>query len=73
MENEDFLVRFGKRIRHLRNAKGISQEALGLEVDLEQTYISDIERGVRNVGVRSVHAIATALGVTMAELFQGVE
>ena len=73
MENDRLLILFGQRVRDLRKANGMSQEALGLEVDLEQAYISDIERGLRNVGLKSVHAIAHALGVTLAELLEGVD
>ena len=72
MDESDILIRFGERIRTLRKQKGLSQEALGLETDLEQTYISDIERGARNISLRNIYAIADALGVTLSQLFDGL-
>ena len=69
----DVLTAFGARLRALHKARGMSQEALGLETGLEQPYVSDIERGTRNVSLRNLHAIACALGVTLAELFEGIE
>jgi len=48
---ENIRVRFGKRIRELRQARGWSQETLGFESDLDRTYISGIERGLRNVSL----------------------
>lgn len=67
-----FLVRFGRRVRELREAKGLSQEAFAEECGLDRTYISGIERGKRNVGVENVKVIANALGVTMSRLFEGL-
>jgi len=68
----DVLVRFGKRVRDLRTANGLSQEDLAERCDLDRTYISGIERGRRNVGLRNVAAIAASLGVSLAQLFEGV-
>lgn len=68
----DVLVRLGSRVRELRQARGLSQEALAERCDLDRTYISGVERGVRNVGFRNVHQIAVALEVTISELTDSV-
>lgn len=60
---------FGRRVRELRTAKGLSQEALALACDLDRTYIGGIERGERNVSIVNIQKIATALGVPVRELF----
>lgn len=60
---------FGQRVRELRTAKGLSQEALALACDLDRTYIGGIERGERNVSLVNIEKIATALGVRVRELF----
>ena len=39
---------------------------------LDRTYISGIERGVRNVSLKNLAKLAKALGVSLAELFEGV-
>jgi len=66
----DITVRFGKRVRELRLAKGLSQEAFANECGLDRTYISGVERGQRNVSLRNLDVIAGALGVSLSHLFK---
>jgi transcriptional regulator with XRE-family HTH domain len=61
----------GRRIRELRQAKGISQEALADLAGIHRTYMSDVERGERNISIDNIAAIASALGVRTATLFEG--
>lgn len=68
----DILVRFGQRVRQLRQVKALSQEELAFRTSLDRTYVSGIERGRRNVGLRNVQALAKALDVTIAQLFEGL-
>jgi transcriptional regulator with XRE-family HTH domain len=60
---------FGFSVKQLREAKGLTQEALAEKADLDRTYISDIERGARNPGIKNVLRIAKALGVSAAKFF----
>ena len=60
---------FGRRVRELRTAKELTQEALAMACDLDRTYIGGIERGERNVSLINIHKIASALGVRARELF----
>ena len=60
-------------MRRAREEKGFTQERLAERADLDPTYISGIERGVRNPSVISLVRVAKALGVTVAELLAGVE
>ena len=69
---ENIRIRFGKRLRELRQARGLSQEAFALEADLDRTYISGIERGIRNVSLLNLEILAGTLGVSLQELFIGV-
>lgn len=62
----------GLRVRQLREARDLSQEALGEKAQLDQTYISGIERGVRNASVVVLARLASALKISLAELFTGV-
>jgi len=66
------VVRFGQRVRELRKATGLSQEAFADKCGLDRTYMSGIERGKRNVALRNIEAIAEALGVSISELTKGV-
>ena len=70
-EPADALRNFGERVRELRTSIGISQEELGFRSSLDRTYISDIERGQRNLGLLNIHALARALQVGAEDLFGG--
>lgn len=64
----DVRKRVGLNLKRLREAKGLSQEALAFEAGLHRTYVSGVERGVRNPTVTVLEKIALALKVTAAEL-----
>lgn len=68
----DILERFGQRVRTLRKGAGYSQESFAAACDLDRTYIGGIERGERNVALRNIEAIALTLGITLAELMEGL-
>lgn len=65
----DDLHKFGCAVRKFRVALHLSQEELAAECGLDRTYISGIERGRRNVGLRNIYKIAKALEVPPAKLF----
>ena len=58
----------GSNVRKLREAKGWSQEDLGEKSDLHRTYVSGIERGVRNPTLTIIFKLAGALGVEASKL-----
>ncbi|MDX7985826.1 helix-turn-helix transcriptional regulator [Xenorhabdus sp. 12] len=60
---------FGQRIRDLRKAAGMSQEAFADKCGLDRTYVSGIERGVRNPTLEIIYVIANGLQVELKELF----
>jgi len=53
----------GMNVRTLREQRGLSQEQLAFETELHRTYISGVERGVRNPTVIVLDRLAKALGV----------
>jgi transcriptional regulator with XRE-family HTH domain len=53
----------GKNVRRYRESLGLSQEQLAFETELHRTYISGVERGVRNPTVLVVDRLAKALNV----------
>jgi transcriptional regulator with XRE-family HTH domain len=61
-------TRFGIAVRRLRHRLGISQETLAERADLHRTYISDVERGSRNVTLTTMERLARGLEVSMASL-----
>jgi len=66
------LKRFGERVRTLRKARGLSQEALAAKCGLDRTYIGGVERGERNLGLLNILRIAEALGVKCSKLMRGL-
>jgi len=50
-DEQSYLSKLGARIRKLRKAKQLSQEALAFEAGLDRTYVSSVERGERNIAV----------------------
>jgi transcriptional regulator with XRE-family HTH domain len=66
----DIRFELGKRVRALRKKKGLSQEAFADLCGLDRTYVSGIERGVRNPSLVNLEKLANALGVSLSELFE---
>lgn len=62
--------RLGKRIRELRQSKGLSQEALAAEAGIHKNYLGGIERGERNPSLLNLARIADGLGVTIPDLVE---
>ncbi len=62
--------RFGQRVRDLRQKRGWTQEQLGQKAGKHWTYIGGIERGKRNPTITVAEAIAQALEVPLASLFE---
>ncbi len=65
----DIKKKLWDRIRELRKKKKLSQQVLADKVWLHRTYLSDIERGVKNVSVENIWKIAWGLGVEVRDLF----
>jgi len=59
----DIRRQVGLNLRHYRRQKGLSQEGLALECGLHRTYVSGVERGVRNPTVVVLSRIAAVLEV----------
>lgn len=67
------LTLFGSNIRRQRLRQSLTQEQVAATADLDPTYISGIERGVRNPSILSVLRIAEALGTTVSALSKGID
>lgn len=60
--------KLGNKIKQLRKVAGISQEVLGEMAGLDRTYISGIERGVRNPSLNNIEKLAKAFKIKVSEL-----
>jgi transcriptional regulator with XRE-family HTH domain len=61
--------RFGLKVRELRLAQGMSQEAFADHCGFARSYMSRIERGTANPSLDAVEVLAKALGVEVTDLF----
>ena len=69
----DAVVLLGLNVRKFRKLRGMTQEQLGLETEMERSYVSDLERGTRNPSLRAVERLAKALGVQPHVLLMPIE
>lgn len=64
----DLIQILADNLKRIRSERGLSQEKLAEIVDLHRTYISGIERGMRNVSLRNIEKIVEALDVGVVDL-----
>nr|WP_302055565.1 helix-turn-helix transcriptional regulator [Burkholderia multivorans] len=64
---------FGEVLRSPRRAKGLSQEALALEADMQRNYVSLLELGKNSASVRVIFRLCAVLGITPSQFFAEVE
>ena len=65
----DVRERFGFAVKARREALGLTQEDLAHQAGIHRTYLSDVERGSRNICLMNIERVAAALSLPMAELF----
>ncbi|ELN8035932.1 helix-turn-helix transcriptional regulator [Salmonella enterica] len=61
---------FGAHLKKLRLQSGLSQEAFADKCGLDRTYVSGIERGVRNPTLEVISILAVGLGIEISKLFE---
>lgn len=67
--NNQLTQQFGERIKHLRISVSLSQEELSFRSGLHRNYISDVERGRRNISLKALDKLAKGLGISLRDLF----
>ncbi len=68
--HDKFLKQFGNNLRTIRIQKGLTQEDLAFEAELDLTQIGRIERGVTNTSISIAYKLAKALKVNVKQLFE---
>lgn len=66
---DKILLKFGERVRSLRKLACISIEELSFRSNLNKNYLSDVERGKRNLSLKAIDKIAKGLNVPIDALF----
>ena len=65
----DFLLFLGKRVRQLRNLRGVTRKVVARESDVSERHLAQLEAGEGNVSIVLLRRIAAALNVSLVELF----
>jgi transcriptional regulator with XRE-family HTH domain len=69
----DIRERFGFAVKSRREELGLTQEEFADRAGVHRTYLSDIERGSRNVSLINIERIAAGLRLKLSELFRLVD
>src|SRR6266705_3165416 len=65
----DFLLFLGKKVRHLRNLRGMTRKTVARESEVSERHLAQLEAGEGNVSIVLLRRIAAALNVSLVELF----
>ena len=66
---KDIRKLYGEYLKYFRKKKGLSQEDLAFKSSIHRTYISEVERGRRNISIVNIAKIAKALNLSIKEFF----
>ncbi len=69
---EDIRIRLGRRVRKLREGRGWTQVEMAEKLGLDRSYLSDLERGKRNVSLLNLELIAKGFSLSISQLFSKV-
>jgi transcriptional regulator with XRE-family HTH domain len=69
----DIQERFGYAVKLRREELGLTQEDLAEKARIHRTYLSDVERGTRNLSLVNIERLATGLSMPISDLFKLVE
>jgi transcriptional regulator with XRE-family HTH domain len=69
LNESEFLIAFGKNLRKQRKLKGFTQEQLAIDLNIEISQISRIERGVINTSIGNINSISKVLKIDTRDLF----
>ena len=67
--NKDFQIKFGEKIKNLREQKGLTQEKLSFESNISRSHIGMIEHGKRDISLSAVFKLSRALEINFQNLF----
>jgi len=66
----EIAIKFGKKVKEIRLKKKMSQGDLAKILGVHSTYVSSVERGIRNMALNNIERLAKALGVSIEELIK---
>jgi transcriptional regulator with XRE-family HTH domain len=72
LKKQTSLQVLGERIRQARKKKGLSQEDLALQAEIDRSYMGGVERGQRNLSFKKLCHIAHEIGCDLGRLCKGL-
>jgi transcriptional regulator with XRE-family HTH domain len=72
VSRENVTIRFGRRLKALRKAKGWTQVQMADALGIDRSYISDMERGKKNICLPTLEIIALGFEMSMSKLISGL-
>jgi transcriptional regulator with XRE-family HTH domain len=69
---DEIALRFGRRLRELREQRGLTQARLATQFGVDWKLVSDVEAGCREVTVLTLHVMASGFGMSLSELVRGL-
>ena len=69
MTYEELCLHLGLKIKFFRQQKHITQAVLAEKLDMDVRYLSDIERGKKNITIKTLYKISAILNINPVELF----
>jgi transcriptional regulator with XRE-family HTH domain len=62
--------RFGRRLRELRKERGMTQDRMATEFGINRSYLSEVEKGKKSIGLAMTEVIALGFKISLSELFK---
>jgi XRE family aerobic/anaerobic benzoate catabolism transcriptional regulator len=66
---DDFLLSLGKRVRELRNRRGMTRKTMAHEAEVSERHLAQLEAGEGNISIVLLRRVAAAVNVSLTELF----
>ena len=70
--NKQILTDFGKKIREIRESKGLSQEKFALMIGMDRTYYASVENGKINISLINIKKISDGFEISLFEIFRSL-
>ena len=67
------IEKIGERIIQLRKAKNLSQQKFAFSADMERTYLNHIEKGRKNISIKTLEKILSGLEISFKDFFDANE
>jgi DNA-binding XRE family transcriptional regulator len=64
--------RFGRRLRELRKARGMTQQRMAIRFGINRSFLSDIEKGKTSIGLATAEILALGFEISLSELLKGL-